>query len=107
MRADIIGVMVSAMMPDRITAPASVMANSRKSDPVSPPVKASGANTAASVMVIATMGPTISCMPLKEACMGDSPSSMCRWMFSTTTMASSTTSPIASTMARSESRLIE
>ena len=34
------------------------------------------------------------------------PSSMCRWMFSTTTIASSTTSPIASTMARSVSRLI-
>ena len=33
------------------------------------------------------------------------PSSMCRWTFSTTTMASSTTSPIASTIARSVSRL--
>ena len=37
---------------------------------------------------------------------GDSPSSMCRWMFSTTTMASSTTSPMASTIASRVSRLM-
>ena len=49
-RAAIIGVMVSATKPEMITAPASVTANSRNSAPVSPPVKPSGANTAASVM---------------------------------------------------------
>ena len=45
--------------------------------------------------------------PSSAACNGDLPCSMCRWMFSTTTMASSTTVPIASTMASSVSRLIE
>ncbi len=99
--------MVSATMPEMMTAPARVMANSRNSAPVRPPVKASGANTAASVMVIATTGPVISCMPTKAACFGGSPSSMWRWMFSTTTMASSTTRPMASTMASSDRRLIE
>ena len=107
MRADIIGVMVSATMPEMTTAPASVRANSRNSEPVRPPVKASGANTAASVIVIATTGPEISRMPWKAACIGVIPSSMWRWMFSTTTMASSTTRPIASTMASSDRRLIE
>ena len=56
MRADIIGVMVSATMPEITTAPASVTANSRNSAPVRPPVKASGANTAASVIVMAITG---------------------------------------------------
>ncbi len=82
-------------------------ANSRKSEPVSPPVKPSGDSTAASVSVIAITGPVISFMPMIEASSGVSPSSIWRWMFSTTTIASSTTSPIASTMASSESRLSE
>ena len=107
MRAAIIGVIVSATTPEMITAPASVKANSRKSAPVSPPVKASGASTAASVSVIATTGPVISFMPTIAASIGDRPSSMWRWMFSTTTIASSTTRPIASTMASSDRRLIE
>jgi hypothetical protein len=105
--ADIIGVMVSATMPEITTAPASVRANSRNSEPVRPPVKASGANTAASVIVMATTGPVISLMPTKAAWGGVRPSSMWRWMFSTTTMASSTTRPIASTIASNERRLIE
>ena len=107
MRAAIIGVIVSATMPEMMTAPASVTANSRNSAPVRPPVKPSGASTAASVSVMATTGPVISRMPTIAACIGDRPSSMWRWMFSTTTMASSTTRPIASTMASSDRRLIE
>ncbi len=63
-------------MPEMTTAPASVIANSRNSEPVSPPVKASGANTAASVIVIATTGPVISFMPTKAAWRGLNPSSM-------------------------------
>ena len=107
-RADIIGVMVTAIRPESTTEPAKVTANSRNNAPVRPPVKASGANTAAKVMVIATMAEKISRMPLKAACIGDMWSScMWRWMFSTTTMASSTTRPIASTMASSDKRLIE
>ena len=44
------------MMPDTITAPASVKANSANSAPVSPDTKPIGANTAASVMVMAMTG---------------------------------------------------
>ena len=46
-------------------------------------------------------------MPLIAASIGGMPSSTWRWMFSTTTIASSTTRPIASTIANSDSRLIE
>ena len=38
----IIGDNVSATMPEMMTAPASVKANSRKSDPVRPPCSATG-----------------------------------------------------------------
>ncbi len=103
----IIGDRVSATMPEMITAPASEKANSENSVPVRPPTKPMGANTASSVMVIAMIGPPSSRAPLSDASIGDMPSSMCRWMFSTTMMASSTTSPIASTIASSVSRLIE
>ena len=58
-------------------------------------------------MVMAITGATISRAPSNAARTGVSPSSMWRWMFSTTTMASSTTRPIASTIASSVNRLIE
>ena len=101
-----IGVSVSATKPETITAPASVSANSPNSRPVRPGVKASGANTAASVSVIATTAKLISRTPLSAAWNGVSPSSMWRKMFSSTTMASSTTRPMASTSASSVSVLI-
>ena len=41
--ADIMGESVSATTPEMATAPASVSANSRKSEPVRPPWKAMGA----------------------------------------------------------------
>jgi hypothetical protein len=43
MSADIIGESVSATMPEIVTAPASVKANSRKSEPVRPPWSPIGA----------------------------------------------------------------
>ncbi len=95
----IIGVKVSATKPETITAPASVSANSTNSRPVRPGVNASGANTAASVSVIATTAKPISLTPFNAAWNGARPSSMWRKIFSTTTIASSTTSPIASTSA--------
>ena len=107
-RADIIGVIVSATMPEMITEAARVTANSRNSAPVRPPVKASGVNTAASVIVMAMTADEISRIELKAAWIAVMcSSSMWRWMFSTTTMASSTTRPIASTIASSDRRLIE
>ena len=74
----IIGVSVSATKPLTTTAPASVNANSMKRRPVRPGVKASGANTAASVNVIATTAKLISRTPLMAAWNGSSPSSMWR-----------------------------
>ena len=61
------GVSVRATNPDTTTAPASVNANSLKSRPVRPGVKASGANTAASVSVMATTAKLISRTPLTAA----------------------------------------
>ena len=62
-------------------------------------MKASGRNTAASTSVMPTMAPLIWPMALMVASFGDRPSSaMMRSTFSTTTMASSTRMPIASTM---------
>ena len=81
-------------------------ANSRNSEPVRPPRKPIGAYTAAKVIVIEMTGPTISRAPCSAAWTGALPSSRWRWMFSTTTMASSTTRPIASTMASKVSRLM-
>ena len=93
-------------MPEMVTAPASVSANSRKSEPVRPPWNAIGAYTAASVMVMEMIGPTSSRAPFSAASTGFNPSRRWRSTFSTTTMASSTTSPTESTMASSVSRLM-
>ena len=94
------------MKPDTSTAPASVSANSMNSRPVRPVANASGANTEVSVSVIATIAKPISRAPLIAASLRGMPSSTCRKMFSSITMASSTTRPIASTMASSVSVLI-
>src|ERR1700733_3582662 len=58
---------------------------------------ATGTNTAISTAVVAMIGPVTSFIAAFAAASGDFPSSICRLTFSTTTMASSTTSPIAST----------
>ena len=49
------------------------------------------------------IGPDTSSIALRVASIGVSPSSMCRSTFSTTTIASSTTMPIASTRPKSDS----
>ncbi len=100
------GVSVSATKPETSTAPASASANSMNSRPVRPGVNASGAYTATSVRVMVTIAKPISRAPLIAAENGSSPSSMCRKMFSSITMASSTTRPIASTSASSVSVLM-
>ncbi len=102
--ADITGESVRATMPEMVTAPARVRANSRNSEPVRPPWKAIGVYTAARVMVMAMMGPTSSRAPWRAASRGFAPSRRCRSTFSTTTMASSTTSPTERTIARSVRR---
>ncbi|CFP10590.1 Uncharacterised protein [Bordetella pertussis] len=103
----ITGERVRAITPDTPTAAASVKANSLNSEPVSPPIRPMGAYTAARVRVMAITGPATSRAPTRAACTGDLPSSIWRCTFSTTTMASSTTSPMASTIASSVNRLME
>ncbi|MNT38609.1 hypothetical protein D3C72_1748120 [compost metagenome] len=68
--------------------------------PVVPPKNAIGINTADSTMAIPTNALWICPMDLRVASRGGKPSSLItRSTFSTTTMASSTSSPMASTMA--------
>ncbi len=79
-----------------------VTANAWNSRPMSPPRKSTGMNTATSESVIETTVKVISRLPLIDASSTDSPFSMCRTMFSSTTMASSTTKPTARVSAISE-----
>ena len=89
------GLSVSALIDDSDTATAIVAANCSNSRPVRPGVNATGTNTASSTSVVAITGAVTSSMALRVASRGGMPSDMCRCTFSTTTMASSTTMPIA------------
>ncbi|CAI2486628.1 Uncharacterised protein [Serratia ficaria] len=76
--------------------------------PVAPPKNAIGINTADSTMAMPTSAPCICPIDLRVASFGGSPSAdMTRSTFSTTTMASSTSRPIASTMPNIVRVLIE
>src|SRR5512137_2141845 len=76
--------------------------------PVEPPKNAMGPNTAASTRPMPISALVIWSMDLAVASRGESPSSaMMRSTFSTTTMASSTSKPMASTMANMVSMLME
>ena len=76
-----------------------VTANSCISRPTTPPMKSTGMNTAASDSVIDTIVNAISFDPSIAACSRGFPISMCRTMFSSMTMASSTTKPTDSVSA--------
>ena len=65
-------------------------------------MKAAGTNTAHNTSAIATSAPPTSSMLLTAASWGESPAAMLRSTFSTTTIASSTTMPIASTSPNSD-----
>jgi len=88
-------------------APATVNANSVNRLPVNPPMNATGANTATTTMFIAMMEPASSRPVFRAAFIGESPASTWREAFSTITMASSTTVPMARTSASRVNRLIE
>ena len=70
-------------------------------------MKPTGTNTAARMSAIATTGPDTSSIALSVAALGSMPCSMWCITASTTTIASSTTMPIASTSPSSDSTLIE
>ena len=89
-----IGVSVTDTTPEIRIAAVIVTANSLKSRPRMPLMNRMGMNTAASDTVIETIVKPISFDPASDASSGDSPRSMCRTMFSSMTIASSTTKPI-------------
>jgi len=97
-----IGVSVSDTNPETRIAVPIVTANSWNSRPRIPPMKSSGMKTAVRDTVIARIVKATSFDPSNDAFNGSLPISMCRTMFSSMTMASSTTKPTASVSAISE-----
>ena len=93
------GVAVSEMTMDTAIAIDSVTANSRKSRPTIPPIRRIGMNTAMSETLIVRTVKPISLAPTSAASRGVFPSSRCLVTFSITTMASSTTNPVATVSA--------
>src|SRR5205085_5928517 len=76
--------------------------------PVVPGKNATGTNTATSTNEVAITAPVTSLMATDAAsCASDRPSLIWRCTFSMTTMASSTTSPVANVMPKSVSVLME
>jgi len=90
-------------MEDITTATHIVTANCLYSCPLMPGMKATGTKTARSTRVVATIGPVTCPMALTVAGLGLSLRwSIIRYTFSTTTMASSTTRPMAMIRANRE-----
>src|SRR5580765_2123072 len=80
-----------------IVEAAIVKANCLKNWPVIPEINAQGTNTAQSTAEIAITGPDTSAIAFSVASFGSMPLAIQLSTFSTTTMASSTTMPMAST----------
>ena len=100
--AHIIGVVVSDTTIDTRIAADSTTANSRNRRPTMPPINRIGMKTAISDRLIETTVKPISRAPSSAACSAVLPRSRCRVMFSSTTMASSTTKPVATVSAISD-----
>ncbi len=98
-RAHSIGVSVSETKPEIRIATEMVTANSRNTRPTSPPISRTGMKTAIRESVMDMMVKPISRAPLSAASNGRMPDSMWRTMFSSMTMASSTTKPTDSVSA--------
>lgn len=75
--------------------------------PVIPPINPIGTNTAIKTSAIATRDEPTSSIVNWVAIIADLPSSMCRFTFSITTIASSTTTPTANTSANNDNKLID
>ena len=99
MREHSIGTRVSATTEENATAAARVMPNSPKITPMRPGARATGRNTDTSTTVVAITAKPIWRLPSMAASSGGLPCSRWRTMFSSTTMASSTTRPMARTAA--------
>jgi hypothetical protein len=103
------GLKVSALIAEMIIDVDTATANWRNSWPLMPGMNATGTNTDSSTRVIAMIGPVISDMAFFVACwtVRSGSSSITRSTFSMTTIASSTTMPIASTRASNDTVLAE
>src|SRR5882672_6842025 len=101
------GLSVSETKQEMTVDAAIVTENCLKNIPEIPEMKADGTKTAHSVSAIETSAPPTSSMVRWAASTGDIPSRMFRSTFSTTTIASSTTIPTASTSPNKERLLIE
>ena len=101
-RAHSIGTRVNETTAEMTMVAASVIANSRNRRPTTSAMNSSGISTAISETVSEMMVKPISRLPFSAASNGLSPSSTWRAMFSMTTMASSTTKPVAMVSAISE-----
>src|SRR5262249_6439159 len=106
-RAHNIGVSVSDTNPETTIATAIDTANSRNTRPTIPPINSTGMNTAISEKVIDTIVNPISREPFKAASNGRMPPSMWRTIFSSITIASSTTKPTDKVSASSVMLLME
>lgn len=93
---------VSETASETTIAAASVMENSRNRRSTSPPMKRMETNTTMSATFMASSVKPTSPAPRMAARKGVKPRSMWRWMFSMTTMASSTTRPAATMSAISD-----
>jgi len=100
--AHIMGVVVSDRTSEITMAVESTTANSRNRRPTMPPIKRIGRNTAISERLMDRTVNEISFAPRSAASMGGTPCSRYRLMFSRTTMASSTTNPVAIVSAMRE-----
>ena len=97
--AHIIGVVVREISSEIITAAERVTANSRNSRPTWPPMNSNGMKTATRLTLIDTTVKPTSRAPSSAASNRFMPASMWRLVFSSTTMASSTTKPAATVSA--------
>jgi len=102
-----IGVSVSDTMPEMRMATEMTTPNCANMRPTTPPMNRTGMNTATSEMVMEMMVKPTSREPTSAAWKGSMPSSIWRMMFSSMTMASSTTKPTANVRASSEMLSIE
>ena len=101
-RAHSAGMMATETTSEITVAATSVIENSRNSRSTSPPMKRIDTKTTLNATVIATKVNPTSRTPRRAALTGVSPRSRWREMFSSTTMASSTTRPAATISAISD-----
>ena len=107
MRAQSIGVSVNDTKPETRIATVIVTANSRNTRPTTPLISSTGMNTATSENVMERIVNAISPEPLSAASNGFMPCSICLVIFSSITIASSTTRPTERVIASSEMLSIE